>query len=277
VQGRPFTDQRSHRVPIIKHEDIRRMLLNSKALLEGMRAMAYKTAYLFDLSRVAPTIEERACALRSLEINTPLIKAYCSDVAWQIVSDAIQVHGGYGYSEEFPVAQFARDVKVYSIWEGTNFIQSLDLVGRKFNMEKGRIFEDWMNSIREGIDSYSVKPELAKESAVLGKAWTEVKKVYLWIEEQASGGNRALIPLYSTRVLHCCAMLVCGQLLLDQAALALNRLSQLGEEHPDYTFYKGKIGTARYFARNIVPNISSLAKIIMSADTSSIDIPEEAF
>lgn len=277
IQGRPFTNPKAGRVLIIKHEDIRRMLLNAKALLEGMRALCMKTSYLLDLSRVAPTKEERVAALRRVEVNTPLIKAYCSDLAWQIVADAIQVHGGYGYSEEYPVAQCARDVKIFSIWEGTNFIQSLDLIGRKFNLDQGRMFTEWLTEIKEGIDKGAAVPELAKEVAILNEAWDKVKQIRKWYAAQWQGGNRALMPLYSTRALHCCAQLVCGQLLLDQALLAAKRAAELGPDHFDYAFYKGKVETARFYIRNIVPNVMTTYNIIMDGDTSAIDIPEEAF
>ncbi|NPV26475.1 MAG: acyl-CoA dehydrogenase [Firmicutes bacterium] len=277
IQGRPFTNPKLGRVPIIKHEDIRRMLLNAKALIEGERALVYKTAFLLDMSEVAPTKEERAAALRRLEVNTPLIKAFCSDMAWPIVADMIQVHGGYGFSEEYPVAQCARDVKIYSIWEGTNFIQSLDLIGRKFNLDKGRVFEEWMVEIKDGIEKCAAVPEFANEVAILNEAWEKVKKIREWYATQAQGGNRALMPLYSTRTLHSCAQLVCGQLLLDQAVVALKRAKEIGEGHFDYPFYKGKVDTARYFVHNIVPNIMTTYNIIMDGDTSAIDIPEEAF
>lgn len=277
VQGRPITNPKAGRVPIIKHEDIRRMLLNAKATIEGMRALCMKTAYLIDIAHNSPNAEERKTAHCRLEINTPLIKAYCSDLAWPIIGDMIQVFGGYGYSEEYPVAQCARDVKIYSIWEGTNFIQSLDLVGRKFSLDKGQVLVEWMREIKEGIEKCAGAPGLEKEVAIMKEAWDKVVKIQQWYATLYKAGKLALMPLYSTRTLHCCAMLICGQLLLDQAVLAGKRAAEVGESNYDYAFYKGKVETARFYIRNVVPTIRSLYDVIMDEDTSAIDMPEEGF
>jgi alkylation response protein AidB-like acyl-CoA dehydrogenase len=95
--------------------------------------------------RHSPDEAERQMARDRIEVMTPLVKAYSTDMAWPLIGDAIQVYGGYGFIEEYPVAHFARDSKIYSLWEGTNFIQSQDLVGRKWTLNKGRLFRiGWM-------------------------------------------------------------------------------------------------------------------------------------
>src|SRR5690606_18255490 len=114
-QGRKITDRHGPRVPIIEHEDIRRMLLTQKAVLEAGRAMVFKAYYYLDLINFGQDPEEAREAARRLEVITPLIKAYCSDQAWELIALAIQVYGGYGYTEEYPVARQARDCKIYSI------------------------------------------------------------------------------------------------------------------------------------------------------------------
>ncbi|NLG32659.1 MAG: acyl-CoA dehydrogenase [Syntrophomonadaceae bacterium] len=277
IQGRPFTNPKAGRVPIIQHEDVRRMLMNMKSHNEAMRALCMKMAYLLDMSREAPDPQVRKNASDLLEISTPLLKAYCSDVAWELCAEAIQVFGGYGYSEEYPVAQCARDVKIYSIWEGTNFIQSLDLVGRKFGMEKGQVFDYWMAEIKSGIDKCASSDDFVQEVKVLEEAWNTVQQIYQWCISQLRDKNPALVPLYSTRILHCCSMLICGQLILDQAWIAQQRLKEIGPDHFDYAFYKGKVLTARYYIHNVVPKITYLASNIFNADTSAIEMPEEGF
>jgi alkylation response protein AidB-like acyl-CoA dehydrogenase len=157
VQGRAYNDPKGSRVPIIKHADIRRILLNLKACTEGMRAMAFRTYYYFDISRHSPREEERQIARDRIEVMTPLVKAYNTDMVWPLVGDAIQLYGGYGFSEEYPLAQIARDCKIYSLWEGTNYIQSMDLVGRKWNLKQGQLFLDWLQDIETIIKTMAVQ------------------------------------------------------------------------------------------------------------------------
>ena len=278
VQGRPYTNPQKGRVPIIEHEDIRRLLANSKALLEGQRALISKTALSLDLTKTASSSEERKAARKLADINTPLIKAFCSDTAWSICADSIQVLGGYGFSEEYPLAQAARDVKIYSIWEGTSFIQSLDLVGRKLSMDKGTAFSNWLADIKASLDQCAQCGEFDRETTIMNDAWQCVCNIRDWYALQnLDGGNRTLQPLYATRTLHSCAMLVCAQLLLDQARIALKKSAEVGQGHADLVFYKGKVDTARYYVHNIVPFIRMYAMMITSPDTSAVDLPEDAF
>lgn len=205
-----------------------------------------------------------------------MIKAYCSDLAWQVVADCIQVFGGYGFIEDYGVAQCARDVKIYSLYEGTNYIQSIDLVNRKFRLKQGQAFANWLMGIKGTIEGCSKVSGLEKEIALLKDACQVVQNIRQWYEAQETG-HRSLQPLYSTRTLHCCSMLVCGELLLEQAVIAKQQIEQLGDNHHNYVFYQGKVETARYYIRNIIPYILCLYNIIIAADTSPLDIPEESF
>jgi alkylation response protein AidB-like acyl-CoA dehydrogenase len=132
-----FKDPDAPRVPIIKHPDVRRMLLWMKSSVDSMRALLYFASYAVDREAVAQDEAEKDKWHGFLEILTPIIKAYCSDVGFKVTEQAIQVYGGYGYCSEYPVEQFMRDVKIASIYEGANGIQALDLVGRKLGMKKG--------------------------------------------------------------------------------------------------------------------------------------------
>jgi alkylation response protein AidB-like acyl-CoA dehydrogenase len=273
VQGRLFTNPKSGRVPIIQHEDVRRMLLTQKSVLEGMRAMVFKGFYYMDQITFGQDDAEVREAGHRIEVITPLIKAYCSDRAWELIADAIQVYGGYGFTEEYPVALQARDSKIYSIWEGTNFIQSLDLVGRKWNIDNGNIFRDWFAELEQFINENKNNSHFTREFEILGQA----AQAYQELMEVMKGyfiSNPGLVPLYSTRVLRATAELYAGCLLMQQALVAGNKLigSDTGQ-----AFYKGKICSARFYVRNIVPGVMAAARIIKEGDSSAIDIPEEAF
>jgi Acyl-CoA dehydrogenases len=170
IQGRLFTNPKAGRVPIIKHEDVQRMLMEMKAQVEAVRAMTFKGFYYLDIAEHSGD-KARAHRCRGLaEILTPLIKTYASETAWQTVGQAIQVYGGVGYTEEYPVSQYARDVKVLSIWEGTSFIHAMDLVGRKMRMQDGVPFTNWMNDRKEFIEKNKNAPGFGAENGAVGES-----------------------------------------------------------------------------------------------------------
>ncbi|WP_347491214.1 acyl-CoA dehydrogenase [Desulfoscipio sp. XC116] len=278
IQGRPFTNPRIGRVPLIKHEDIKRMLLEIKAQVEAIRAMIFKGFYYLDIAEHSNDKKKSARCQGLAEILTPLIKTYSAETAWQMIGQAIQVYGGVGYTEEYPVSQYARDVKILSIWEGTSFIHAMDLVGRKMRMKDGRPFADWMNDRKKFIKENKENPDFTVEFNKLGKAYNcvaEIKDLCAsYYANKAEMGE--LIPLYAPRVLICCAQLFAGEAILDQALLAGRKIAELGLDHHDYNYYMGKIATARYFINNILPNVYMLTDLIKNADKSAIQCPEEA-
>ncbi len=277
IQGRLMTNPKSGRTTIINHEDIRRTLLMGKAHVEAMRAMLYKTYFAFDVRHHDTDPERRQKANDLIEMTTPLCKAYPTDEAWWLIGEAIQAYGGYGYCEEYPVAQIARDVKIYSIWEGTNFIQSMDLVGRKMTMKKGAVFAQFMKDIQDFYEDNKDNPGFNKEFASLGKALVAFSKIQKTLMEFTTNKAFSMMPLYSRRILTALSQLYSGSLLLDQALLADRRAKEVGPEHFDYKFYTGKVEAARFYLRNIVPNVNTVADIIVDADTSALDISIEAF
>jgi hypothetical protein len=142
------------RVPIIQHADIRRMLLWMKAHVEGFRAMTYYTAVCEDRAHTSADEAEREKCRGIVEVLTPIVKAYCSDMAFKVTELAIQIYGGYGYCAEYPVEQFMRDIKIASIYEGANGIQALDLVGRKLGLKKGLYFMSLLGEMNATVTTY---------------------------------------------------------------------------------------------------------------------------
>ncbi|AET68121.1 acyl-CoA dehydrogenase [Desulfosporosinus orientis DSM 765] len=276
VQGRLLTNPKAGRVPIINHEDIKRTLMMGKAHIEAMRAMMYRVYLAFDQRHRDPDPEVRKAANDLIEICTPLCKAYPSDEAWWLIGEALQSYGGYGYCEEYPVSQIARDVKIYSIWEGTNYIQSMDLLGRKMNMKGGSVFAAW---VKEMFDFYAANKDneaLSKEFNILGKALNSYQAMIKAIAEY-SKTNISKIPLYSRRILTASAQLFCGRQILDQAILADKKAKEVGPSHFDYKFYTGKVAAAKYYMHNVVPNVWAVAEIVIDGDASALDVPDEVF
>ena len=277
VQGRPLTNPKGDRVAIIEHEDIRRTLMALKAHTEAFRGMIYKAYYMFDLRKFDPDPEVQEEANDFIEVATPLCKAYPTDEAWWLIGEAIQAYGGYGYTEEYPVAQLARDVKIYSIWEGTNYIQALDFCGRKWTMKKGTVYQKFMQQIRDFHKENKDTAGFEKEFENFGKAIQAVDEIQMAIGGYVGQGKISLLPLFARRILTASSMLYGAWTLLDMALIANKRAEELGEDHYDYSFYIGKVMSARYYLRNVVPTVWSIAEVVKDGDSSALDVPDEAF
>ena len=277
VQGPPFTNRRSDRVPIIQHEDVRRMLMNLKAGTEAMRAMIGKLYQLMDISAHDPDESLRRTASQKVELFTPLVKAYCADFGYDLTGEAIQLLGGVGYCREFPVEQYARDVKIVSIWEGTRGVQALDLVGRKLAMEGGKVFQGWIQEAMTFADTHKEDPDFASDFNLLSRAIQVTGDFAGRYVTLLKGGNPRLIALTSTRFLECFSETFMAQLMLEQGLVAKKRLGEVSADSADGIFYRGKVETVHYYCRNILPNVFARHVPLQQEDTSALDIPEEAF
>jgi alkylation response protein AidB-like acyl-CoA dehydrogenase len=271
VQGRLMTNPKAGRVTINKHEDVKRMYLLNKATTEACRALLAKCYYYEDIREFSSDKERRIWAQNRLDMLTPLCKAYPSDEVWGLVAESLQSYGGYGYCEEYPAANSARDCKIWSIWEGTNFIQAMDLVGRKWNQGKGAVFADTLGEVEGFIAAHKGKAEgLENEITILERALASYRGIQKNISGYARSGKAGLIAVYARRILTATAQLYCGYLLMDQALLAQKRMEELGPDHFDYNFYLGKVFSARYYLNNTVPNVWHVAEIVNMADTSVV-------
>lgn len=277
VQGPPFADRKAERVPIIQHEDVRRMLMNMKSGVEAMRAMIAKTYFLNDVADHDPDEEAAQAAQQQLDLYTPLLKGYFPDLCYNLIRDAIQVLGGVGFCAEFPVEQYARDVKIQSIWEGTCYIQSLDLVGRKLAMDGGKSFQSWTKTILTVCEQGKSDPDFNSDYERLEQAVGIVGEFAAKYMTYFMEGKTSLVPLSSTRFLDSMAETVLAELLLEQGRIARDKLASTSEGSAAHTFYRGKIETARFFCRNILPNVFSRQAVLNNEDTSALDIPEDAF
>ena len=273
IQGTLF-GKRGERVRIIEHADVRRMLMNLKALTEGMRVLVYKTYFLEDLARMSPDPEERKWARGRVELLTPLVKAYCSDRVFEMGREGIQILGGYGFTKEYPIEQYTRDCKIFSIWDGTNFIQSADLVGRKLGMDGGAVFRNWADEISAFIHNHGQGP-FAEEIELLAEALRTILAIEKRYAALSKDGKVDLVALTSTRFLDCVAEVAVSHLLLEQALVA--RAALEGSPHQyDVLFYKGKVHTVRYYIKNFLSQVFGRSRIIAMEDYSALAIDEES-
>ncbi|KUG05221.1 acyl-coa dehydrogenase [hydrocarbon metagenome] len=275
VQSKHSTNPKGPSVRIIEHEDVRRMLLLQKSILEATRALIFQSYLYVDLSKDAPTPEEREYYHDMFMINNPLCKAYTSDMARISTGEAIQCHGGYGFMEEYAGAELYRDVVIYGIWEGTNFIQAQDYTGRKFTMKGGEPFRKWVAEIDDFISGQKTE-EFAAEFEMMADCMVAFKDI-VDMNAAWTAGDKQMKQLFTTRTMHAGARVYCGKLMLDQALLAARKLAELGEDHFDANFYKGKIATAKFYIMNHVPEIFGYHKAMKAGNRSAIDIAEEQF
>ncbi len=279
VQGRPFASREGDRVPIIRHEDVKRMLLDMKAHTEGIRAMVFKGFYYLDIQANSDD-RERAAAFGELaEIITPLAKCYSSETSIKLIAEAMQVFGGAGYTCDYPVEQYMRDSKVLTIWEGTSFMHANDLVGRKMRMRNGQPFLNWMKTIDDFILNNRHNTGFEKELNALARLLGcvgEIRDLFnSWYADLVNKKN--LIPLYSVNALFVCAQAQVAQCLLEQAIIADCKLKESSTGSDDKNYYTGKIAGARYYLNHVVPHAFSLTEVIKSADAGILKCPEETF
>jgi len=280
---RQWKDATAPRVPIIEHADVRRMLLDMKARVEGIRALSVKLTMHLDRAHALQGSPDTADKERveyhqgQVDLLVPLLKAYGSDQAFQICATAIQVYGGAGYLQDWPVEQYCRDSKIFSIYEGTNHIQAMDLVGRKLMQRGGANVQAFGKDVAAFVAAHKEHPVLKDAVAVLGQAMEALTgtggKFMAWF----GGGRMEMVPATANRFLEMMSETVVGWLLLEQAVIAEAAAQALPAEHPDRAFYDGKRYAARYFAFNVLPTVMAKAQMIAREDRSALDIPLAAF
>jgi alkylation response protein AidB-like acyl-CoA dehydrogenase len=279
-------------VTIINHPDVRHKLMWMKSHVEGIRTLAYFTAYCMDMSHISKTEEEKANWEGYIELLTPIVKAYSTDKGLLICSTAMDVYGGYGYCSEYPVEQLMRDEKIASIYEGTNGIQSLDFVGRKLGQRKGINVMNMAGMIQKGIAKYKNNAELGKAAATLEEASNACFEVAMFFAAAGKAGD-FLLPIYNAcKYLELFGDVVIGYFLLDAAGIAQEKLNAIYEakgatsmgkqkglqrEDQEAAFYSGKIGSAKFFANENLTTVKARCEAIKAGDKSSLELTDEAF
>lgn len=276
-----WKDPTAPRVAIIDHPDVRRMLLDMKARTEGIRALSVKLTMHLDRAKQLHESGGDKSVIDyhqgQVDLLVPLLKAYGSDQAFQVCATAIQTFGGAGYLKDWPVEQYCRDSKIFSIYEGTNHIQALDLVGRKLMSRGGANVQAFTKDVQTFIAANKEHPVYKDAIAVLAQAMEALgsagAKFMMWF----GGGKMEMVPLAANRFLEMMSEAVVGWLLLDAGVRADAAAAKLPADHPDRAFYEGKKYAALYFAHNVVPEVMAKAQILAREDRSSIEIPVGAF
>jgi alkylation response protein AidB-like acyl-CoA dehydrogenase len=274
-----WKDATAPRVPILAHADVRRMLLDMKARVEGIRALAVKLAHHQDCVRAIQGSDEQKSLYHQGQVDllVPLVKAYGSDQGFRVCETAIQTFGGVGYTKDFPVEQYCRDAKIFSIYEGTNHIQAMDLVGRKLGQNGGANLQAFLGDIGEFVQKHAGDATLGQAVKGLSLAQEALSGTAMRLLSWFQTGKLAMVPLNANRFLEMMAEVTVAWMLLDGAAIALAQKKGLAGGHPDAAFYDGKVAAALYFSRNVLPAVEMKAKLMADEDSTPIDIPDAGF
>jgi len=265
LQGRAADGTAAGPVAIVNHPDVKRMLLSMKSRVEAMRVLAYTAALSLDAAHREADEAARAAALLRAELLTPVVKGWCTEIAIDVTSTGIQVHGGMGFIEETGASQFLRDVRVASIYEGTTGIQSNDLIGRKLGRDKGaamtalldELVADLQEAGTDHADFIAAKAAALEALALLRTATASV------LAQQATSPAAAMAV--SVPYLMLCGTVISGALLAQGAGVAAKALAGGSGEA---AFYEAKLRTARFYADQVLPGAHGLARVVGSGAAS---------
>jgi hypothetical protein len=248
-----------------------------KAHVEGMRSLLYFIGNCEDKSRLSTKEADKARYQGLIDLLIPIAKGYVTDKAFEVCSLGVQVYGGYGYIKEYPMEQLLRDCRITQIYEGTNGIQSMDLLARKLGMNEGKPVMDLLGEIQQTLAAAKAISKLDGLAAKVEAAVNKLGEVMLNIGQAAmSMDTRMSAFAHAYSFMEVCGDVVFAWLLLWRATLAAQNLEN-GARKKDVAFYEGQIKSAEFFVHSILPVSTGKMNVILTANTASIDISEDAF
>jgi alkylation response protein AidB-like acyl-CoA dehydrogenase len=273
IQSRAIEGSASS-VAIVHHPDVRRMLLTMKSQVEAMRALAYSVAGLHDQAQRHPEAAERARHQALVDLMIPVVKGWLTETGNDVASLGVQVHGGMGYIEQTGAAQYFRDARITTIYEGTTGIQANDLIGRKIAREDGATIKELLATMRQNLAAASRQPG-AEFAAIAGQLDQGIVALEAAVDYIVADYGRAPQAVAVGAVPFLKLMgLVCGGWSMARAALAAQARIDAGDSDP---FYPAKIATARFFAEHLLPQAPALARVVTQGGDSVLALPEEMF
>lgn len=276
-------------VNLTSHPDVRRMLMNMKSYVDGMRSFIYFTAYCFDKAQCAEDDGVKKYYSNLIEILTPVVKAYCSEKGFDVCVEAMQVFGGYGYTRDYPVEQILRDCKITSIYEGSNGIQAMDFLGRKLGMKKGSVFMALLSEIQKTISRARETAGVADMAEILEKTLNTLAQTAQGIGELLGRQRINEGFAFAHPLLEVTGDVIMAWMLLWRAETAAKKIDAIaegttGEEkmqkiarHKNGAFYDGQLKTAEYFIYVKLPITEGKMNSIMTGNEAALNIQDKAF
>jgi Acyl-CoA dehydrogenases len=261
------------------------MLMLQKAYAEGMRALVIYTATFQDaVMQAASRGETDPLAEKVNDLLLPVVKGFGSERSYELLAQSLQVLGGSGYLQDYPIEQYIRDAKIDTLYEGTTSIQGMDLFFRKIVRDRGEALTWLAGQIQASVDNEAGNGRLKQERELLAQALADVQGIVGAMVGQLTGAQQDVREVYrvgqnTTRLLMSLGDLVVGWLLLRGAEVATAALDNAAESmsERDRDFYQGKVAAARFFATTVLPELSARRRIAENVDNTLMDLPESAF
>jgi len=279
VQGRHLLnmmDKSAPSVPIIQHPDIRRMLLTMKSYVEGMRSLLYYVGMCEDKIHISDSEEEKAKYQGIVDLLIPVAKGYVSDKSLEVCNLGVQIYGGYGYIKEYPMEQLLRDCRITPIYEGTNGIQAMDLLGRKLGMNKGKPIMDLMVEIQQTIADAKANSKTAGLAGKVEKALNKLGGVALNLGQTAMSSKVMAAFAHAYPFMEVAGDVVLAWQLLWRATLAAQKLEN-GAKKKDAIFYEGQLKSAEFFIHTMLPVSLGKMDATLEINSAAVDIEEDSF
>jgi hypothetical protein len=266
VQGKPPVAAGAGPAPIINHPDVKRMLLTMKSQTEASRALTLYTAMQFDLAEYGSDAAQRSAAQARGELLTPIVKGWCTEIGNEVCAIGVQVHGGMGFIEETGAAQYVRDVRITTIYEGTTGIQSNDLIGRKLGRDRGAAMGALLAEAGRELESLATRDasvDVTRKSVLeaVGLLKLATQSLLGTLATRPEAGMAVSVPY-----LKLCGYVLGGWLLAKSAALAAARPGASDRE-----FYAAKIRTAAFYAAQVLPGAVALARVVADGGASVVE------
>ncbi len=260
-------DGEAKRVPIVLHPDVRRMLMTLQVTAATTRAACYRVAFSEDLAANLEDEKEATKLRQRMDLLIPVLKAHCTDLAFEMASMAVQVYGGYGFIKEYPVEQLVRDSKIQAIYEGTNGIQAMDLLGRKMRINGGALFMSWMADA-QGVLQEAGKEGFGLQCAAINRAIGQLGASAMHLGKLAGDRKIDAAFLQSVPFLKTFGYTLLAMEALDQARVAKRLIAEHGEEK---TLWVRKLAGLDFYVTSILPQAVAWAKVVQSGDESPLD------
>ncbi|WDP93069.1 MAG: acyl-CoA dehydrogenase [Desulfobacter sp.] len=278
IQGVDLTkifDAEPKPVAIANHPDVKRQLMSMKANVDGMRGLLYFTAICFDRAKTAATDEEKEKWEGLIELLTPITKAYNTDRSFEVCVQGVQIYGGYGFIQEYPQEQLLRDCKITSIYEGTNGIQSMDLLGRKLGLKKGKPFMDLLTEMNLTIAAAKEIETLAPLAAKVEAAVNKLGEVAMHMGMTAMSEKVLDAFAMANPFLDVCGDVCMAWIELWRALVAQPKIEKAKKK--DVAFYQGQVKTAEYYISWILPATMGKMEALQGNIPAIMEMPDAAF
>ncbi|MGD8765434.1 MAG: acyl-CoA dehydrogenase, partial [Desulfobacteraceae bacterium] len=279
IQGRHLLnlmDKSAMPVPIIQHADIRRMLLTMKAYVEGMRSLLYYVGMCEDKIKISDDDEQKDKFQGLIDLLIPVAKGYVTDRAFDVCNLGVQVYGGYGYIKEYPMEQLLRDCRITMIYEGTNGIQAMDLLGRKLGLKKGKPIMDLLGEIQQTIAAAKETPTTAELADKVEGAVNKLGEVAMHMGTTAMSPEIMTAFALAYPFMEVAGDVIFSWMLLWRATIAAEKLGN-GVKKKDKAFYEGQLKSAEFFTHTVLPATLGKMNAILNSNSAVVDISEDAF